>query len=60
MITIPTWLFIFLCIISVLFLLAFLGIVFDIISQVTYEKHELQKFQNKQKEKGVINHGHEE
>lgn len=60
MITIPKWLFIFLCIISVLFLLAFLGIVFDIISQVTYEKHELQKFQNKQKEKGVINHGHEE
>lgn len=59
MITIPKWLFIFLCIISVLFLLAFLGIVFDIISQAAYEKHELQKFQNKQKEKGVINHGYE-
>ena len=52
MITIPKWLFIFLCIVSILFLLAFLGIVFDIISQVTCEKHELQKIPKQAKRKG--------
>ena len=60
MITIPKWFFILLCVFAGLLLITVLGIVFDIISQATYEKHELQKFQNKQKEKGVINHGHEE
>lgn len=52
MISIPTWLFVILCICGGITLLLIITIIVDMVSEYLYQKHELKKYENKEKENG--------
>ena len=52
MISIPTWLFVILCICGGITLLLIITIIVDLVSEYLYQQHELKKYENKENEDG--------
>lgn len=52
MINIPIWLFVIMCICSAIFIFIIILSLIDIISEQIYQKHELTKYKNKEKNNG--------